>query len=371
MESLAGMKTLFGGIYKGTKVLVTGHTGFKGSWLAGWLQMMGADVYGYSLEPPSVPNHISLLNPDIHSTKGDIRHLGNLIYYISEVQPEIVFHLAAQALVRTSYVNPVDTYTTNVIGTLSLLEACRKCDSVKAFVNVTSDKCYENREWIWGYRENDPMGGYDPYSASKGCSEIMTASYRNSFFNLTEYGKSHHILLASGRAGNVIGGGDWAADRLVPDMIRAASGNTPVQIRNPKATRPWQHVLEPLSGYLTLGWRLLEKKPEFAEAWNFGPAQESNLSVEEVFNHAKKYWDKLKVEYSRNPDDHHEANLLMLDCSKASKLLKWKSVWDRDKTIYRTIQWYKRFYENNDLLTADDIAEYVNDAKNMNIIWTK
>ena len=273
-------------------------------------------------------------------------------------------------MVRASYDDPIETYSTNVMGTLNLLEACRKVKSVKAIVNITSDKCYENKEWIWGYRENDPMGGFDPYSSSKGCSELLTSSYRNSFFNLSDYGSTHNILLASARAGNVIGGGDWAKDRLLPDIIKAASINSSVLIRNPKATRPWQHVLEPLSGYLTLGWRLLEGKKEFAEGWNFGPAIDCNLSVEEIVNISKLYWKSINVEYQHSASEVHEANLLMLDYSKAQKLLKWKPVWNINDTVEKTINWYKNFYSKNLINTQNDINEYVNEAMEKEIIWS-
>ncbi len=370
MESLEGLKTLFEGIYSGKKVLITGHTGFKGSWLAKWLHLMGAEVFGYALKPPSVPNHISLLNLKISSVEADIRDLEKLSDYIAAIRPEIVFHLAAQALVRASYNDPLGTYTTNVIGTLNLFEACRKTGSVKAIVNVTSDKCYENKEWVWGYRENDPVGGFDPYSSSKGCSELLTSSYRNSYFNPDEFIIKHDVLLASGRAGNVIGGGDWADDRLIPDMVRAASLKLPVVVRNPYSTRPWQHVLETLSGYLTLGWRLLEKKPEFAGAWNFGPGSENNISVMAICKLFKKYWDTLKVEYAQNSSKQHEAGLLMLDCSKAHKLMKWKSVWDIEKTLEKTINWYKVYYENDGVMTENDIQQYVADAIKQKLVWT-
>jgi CDP-glucose 4,6-dehydratase len=369
MENMERLNSLFGGIYKDKRVLVTGHTGFKGSWLAKWLQLMGAEVFGYSLKPPTIPNHISLLNLNIKSVEADIRDLKKLSNYITEIRPDIVFHLAAQALVRVSYANPFETYTTNVIGTLNLFEACRNAGSVKAIINVTSDKCYENREWIWGYRENDPMGGFDPYSSSKGCSELLTSSYRNSYFNLSGFGTQHHLLLASARAGNVIGGGDWAKDRLIPDLIKAASGNMTVTIRNPGATRPWQHVLDPLSGYLILGWKLLERKKEFAEAWNFGPENENNLSVEEVVDLSKKYWDKLEAKYSKGNSEHHEAGLLMLDCSKANKLLKWRYVWGIEESVQKTISWYKKYYENNKVMTNKDIREYADDAVKQNLIW--
>lgn len=370
MESMVTFETLFGGIYKGKKVLLTGHTGFKGSWLALWLEKMGAKVYGYSLEAPSNPNHLSLLKITIQQKKGDLRDYTSLAEYMEEVQPDIVFHLAAQALVRESYDNPIDTFSTNVMGTLNVFEVSRKTKSVKAIINVTTDKCYENKEWVWGYRENEPMGGYDPYSASKGCSELLTSSYRNSFFNLNTYKESHEVLLASARAGNVIGGGDWATDRLIPDMVKAATNNKHVKIRNPKATRPWQHVLEPLSGYLTLGWKLLQENKEFAEGWNFGPDNRSNLSVDEVIHLSRKNWDKINVEYSQNPEDHHEANLLMLDCSKANKLMKWTAVWDIETTLNKTIGWYENYYSKGIINSENDLNDYIQNAQKIGLIWS-
>ncbi|MCF6342853.1 MAG: CDP-glucose 4,6-dehydratase [Bacteroidales bacterium] len=362
--------SLFGGIYKGRKVLLTGHTGFKGSWLGLWLKMMGADVYGYALEPVSNPSHYGLLHSEMEELKADLRDLDKLKAFVNRVQPEIVFHLAAQALVRASYDDPVGTISTNVMGTLHVFEACRATDSVKTIINVTSDKCYENEDWIWGYRENDRMGGYDPYSASKGMSELLTASYRNSYFNLNEYGKSHHTLLGSVRAGNVIGGGDWAQDRLIPDMVKAASSNAVVEIRNPMATRPWQHVLEPLSGYLMLGWKLLEGKKDFADGWNFGPEMGSNLSVGEITNLSMKVWDSIKISIGENKSAHHEANLLMLDCSKANKILKWKPIWKIDVTIQKTIGWYMDYYNKNKLNTLADIRAFVENAETLNAPWT-
>ena len=279
---------MFRGVYKGKKVLVTGHTGFKGSWLSLWLIKLGAKVIGYALEPPTNSNHFELLNLDMVSIIGDIRDRDRLNAIFKKYKPEVVFHLAAQPLVRYSYINPVETFETNVMGTINVFEACRITESVKAIVNITSDKCYENKEWIWGYRESDPLGGYDPYSASKGCAELVTSSYRKSFFNPEDYSKKHNTLLASARSGNVIGGGDWGKDRLIPDIVRAISKNEKLYIRNPKATRPWQHVLEPLSGYLFLGQMLLEGKTEFADAWNFGPNEGCHTDVETVVKKIKR-----------------------------------------------------------------------------------
>ena len=255
------------------------------------------------------------------------------------------------------------------MGTLKVLEACREND-VKAIVNITSDKAYENKEWIWGYRENDPMGGYDPYSSSKGCADLLVNSYRNSYFNTNEYKKSHHTLIASCRAGNVIGGGDWAQDRLITDIMLSVSQNKKVSIRNPHATRPWQHVLEPLSGYLHVGQKLLEEKVEFSDAWNFGPSDEGSINVEEVVKNVKKHWDKIDYEINRDPNQLHEANLLKLDCSKAHILLNWNDVWDSETTFEKTVMWYKSYYESNkNILTLSDLESYINDAKIKNIEW--
>lgn len=362
------MQKLFSGVYNGRTVLVTGHTGFKGSWLAYWLSQMGAKVIGYSLEAPTEPNHIGLLNLDITSIIGDVRDLELMNKIFATHKPDIVFHLAAQPLVRLSYENPIETYETNVIGTLKVFEACR-ANGVKAIVNITSDKAYENREWVWGYRENDPMGGYDPYSSSKGCADLLANSYRSSYFNPKEYKKTHNTLLASCRAGNVIGGGDWAKDRLMTDIMLSVSQDKKVSIRNPNATRPWQHVLEPLSGYLAIGQKLLEERVEFGEAWNFGPSDEGSITVEEVVNHVKKHWDKIEYEINRDPNQLHEANLLKLDCSKAHIYLKWKDVWESDTTFEKTVKWYKNFYENNTVDTIDDLNQYVSDAKKKKIDW--
>ncbi len=364
------LKELFGGVYKGKSVLVTGHTGFKGSWLAFWLREMGANVVGYSLEAPTTPNHLELLGLDIESIHGDIRDQDRLNAIFEKYTPEIVFHLAAQPLVRLSYKDPVETFETNVIGTLKVFESCRK-HNVQAIVNVTSDKAYENKEWIWGYRENDPMGGYDPYSASKGCAELLTSSYRSSYFNLAEYKKKHNTLLASCRAGNVIGGGDWAQDRLMTDIMLSVSAGKKVSIRNPNATRPWQHVLEPLSGYLNIGQKLLEERGEFAEAWNFGPSDEGSITVEEVVGKVKRYWDKIEYEIRREVDQPHEANLLKLDCSKAHIRLQWDNVWDSETTFKKTVEWYKAYYQENTILTRNDLTTYVADAKLRKLEWAR
>ena len=360
---------MFGNVYKGKKVFVTGNTGFKGSWLALWLLNLGARVVGYSLDFPTDPNHHEILDLDFESTVGDIRDIAKLRKAIAFYQPDVIFHMAAQSLVRRSYDNPVETFETNVMGTVNVFEACRRTDSVEAIVNITSDKCYENQEWVWGYRENDPMGGYDPYSASKGCAELVTASYRKSFFSLEEYQKSHQILVASVRAGNVVGGGDWGDDRLVPDIMRAAGQNEKVIIRNPQAIRPWQHVLEPLAGYLLLGQRLLEGKKEFSGAWNFGPTNEGHRNVLAVVRELQKHWSNIDYQIAINEKNPHEANLLKLDCSKAHAKLKWKPAWDSSTTFAKTAQWYKEYYESMLVCSEKQLTEYIADAKRNQISW--
>jgi len=352
------MLNLFNGIYRNKNILITGHTGFKGSWLSLWLQKLGAKLIGYSIDIPTKPSHFELLDLKMKTVFGDIRNLNMLNEIIGKYKPEIVFHLAAQPLVKLSYKEPIKTLETNIMGTANVFESCRHINSVKAIINITSDKCYENKEWLWGYRENDPMGGYDPYSVSKGCSELITSAYRNSFFNIDKYKKTHNILLASCRAGNVIGGGDWAVYRLLPDIIKAARKDEPVKIRNPYSTRPWQHVLEPLYGYLLLGQKLLEGKKEFAGAWNFGPNENGDTTVKEVAEYCKQYWDKINFELLNLDNKLHEANFLKLDCSKANLRLGWYSKWNIRKTLEKTINWYKKYYENNIINTSKDLMEY-------------
>jgi CDP-glucose 4,6-dehydratase len=362
---------MFNHIYHNKKVLITGHTGFKGSWLALWLSQMGAKITGYALQPPTEPNHFHLLDIDINSIIGDVRDAEKVKQVFKEQQPEIVFHLAAQPIVRLSYKDPVETFTSNVLGTINVFEASRASGTVRAIVNVTSDKCYENREWPWGYREIDPLGGYDPYSASKGCSELITSCWRNSFFNLKDYGNAHNTLLASSRAGNVIGGGDWAIDRLIPDMMRAVNQNEKVKIRNPHATRPWQHVLEPLSGYLLLGQKLLERRKEFAEAWNFGPSEDGNATVGEIVGQVKKAWPKIDYEINMIPDQPHEAGMLRLDCSKARIKMQWTPVWDGKTAVEKTALWYRAFYESNEVRSLEDLHSYIAGAKSKHISWAE
>ncbi|MFA6473929.1 MAG: CDP-glucose 4,6-dehydratase [Patescibacteria group bacterium] len=366
------MDKLFGGIYKGKRVFITGHTGFKGSWLALWLTKLGAHVVGYAKDIPTQPSHYQLLQLPLTSISGDILDFSHLHKVMEEEQPNIVFHLAAQPIVRASYEDPVQTFATNVLGTVHVLEACRKNSSVQAIVNVTSDKCYQNNEWDRGYREDDPMGGADPYSASKGCAEIAAQAYRHSFFNPTRVTKNHQMqLLADARAGNVIGGGDWAQDRLLPDLMRGASVGATTIIRNPQATRPWQHVLEPLSGYLQLGWKLLQGATDYAGNWNFGPNDDAGLTVQEVITRSQKYWDAVHYTIDENTRYVHEAKLLQLDASKARTQLQWKSLWDNEKTFSKTVEWYKDYYQNGHVNSNRDLAEYVSDARKADLLWAR
>lgn len=347
--------------YKNKKILITGHTGFKGSWLSLLLNKLGAEVYGYALEPPTRPSlyQEAILRGLISSHIADVRDLEELKKYVKKIQPQIVFHLAAQPLVRDSYKSPVLTFETNVMGTVNLLESCRNVDSIKAIVNITTDKCYENNEWVWGYRETDRLGGFDPYSNSKACSELITASYRDSFFNAKLYSK-HGVAVASARAGNVIGGGDWAKDRLIPDFIRSIIDNKKLVIRNPLATRPWQHVLEPLTGYLTLAKNLFENGVDYSGAWNFGPADSDVISVETVMKSICELWGS-EATYEIKPVTLHESNNLKLDCSKANSLLAWFPKWNAQKAISSIVEWNKLRLSGADvrIITEQQINEYL------------
>jgi len=365
------MTKLFSSIYKGKSVLVTGHTGFKGSWLSLWLTQMGANVIGYSLDYLQTPNHYALLNLEMVSIFGDINDTDKLKNVFDTYQPDIVFHLAAQALVTKSYIDPIQTYQTNVMGTLHLLEICRQSPSVKAIVNITSDKVYKNKESLSGYLEEDELGGYDPYSASKSCVELLTSSYRNSYFNLHSYKKEHTVLLANCRAGNVIGGGDWAEDRLLSDMMKATYAQQKIKIKNPNSIRPWQHVLEPLSAYLLIGQKLLEEKKEFAEAWNFGPLNEKSCTVLELVQEAQTIWSLLQYEQLNTQSQLHETKLLQVDSSKAYKQLQWQNNWSTKLSIEKTILWYKSFYENSTIETLKDLQSYIEDANKKKLIWTR
>jgi len=336
--------------WQGKRVFLTGHTGFKGSWLSIWLHSLGAEVTGYALSPPTDPSLFDLARVSdlLLSNLGDIRNLESLKETMARARPEIVIHMAAQPIVLDSYKNPVETYAVNVMGTVHLLEAVRHCPGIKAVVNVTTDKCYENREWVWGYRENEPMGGYDPYSNSKACSELVTASYRDSFFSRREF-PSHGVALASARAGNVIGGGDWGKDRLVPDCIRALLKGEKIAIRSPMAVRPWQHVLEPLGGYLLLAQKLYEEGPDFADAWNFGPEDADARPVEWIVKRICTRWGE-GAAYEIDPGDHpHEANYLKLDCSKARARLDWRPRWNLEEAVDRILEWVRAFRRGEDL----------------------
>ena len=350
----------------GKRVLLTGHTGFKGSWLSLWLQSMGAQVVGYALAPPTEPSlfEVAGVGAGMTSVIGDIRDLEHLRAVFAEHKPEIVIHMAAQPLVRYSYAEPVETYSTNVIGTVNLLEAVRGTPGVKAVVNVTTDKCYENREWAWGYRENEAMGGYDPYSSSKGCAELVTAAYRNSFFNSATFNVKHSIAIASARAGNVIGGGDWAEDRLIPDIMRAITQGRSVTIRNPHAIRPWQHVLEPLSGYLKLAQKLYEEGAAYAEGWNFGPNDEDAKPVQWIVEQLTQSWGEGASWLLDGGEHPHEAHYLKLDCSKAKGRLDWHPRWHLDEALKRIVDWQKQYLYGRDMraVTIEQIDLYLKTA---------
>ena len=352
--------------WRDKRVFITGHTGFKGSWLTLWLSRLGAKVYGYSLPAPTNPSlfHLARLHNCVQTTTGDVRDLKHLSDTMAEVQPDIVFHLAAQPLVRGSYASPIDTFAINIMGTAHLLEAVRQTPSVRSVIIVTSDKCYENREWLWGYREDDPMGGHDPYSSSKGAAELVTAAYRRSYF---QHGKDSDVAIASVRAGNVIGGGDFAADRLIPDFIRALEKEESVSIRNPHAIRPWQYVLEPLAGYLSVAQKLFESGQTFAESWNFGPADTDLQTVSQLcatFNHSlqKNEVKPVEVRIESQANALHEAALLRLDISKARQRLDWIPKLELYTALELTAQWYGGYINNEDLrsLSETQIEFYQN-----------
>lgn len=370
------MENIFNGVYKNKTVLVTGHTGFKGAWLSTWLQALGARVIGYSLPAPTKPSlfESSGLKNRIVSITGDVRDRDRLKNVFREYSPALVFHLAAQPLVRRSYIEPVTTYETNVMGTLNILESARGTESVRACLIVTSDKCYENKEWAYSYRENDPLGGYDPYSSSKACAELVTDSYRKSFLNSTEPGDRKAVSTA--RAGNVIGGGDWAEDRIVPDIIKALTEDRPVSVRNPDAVRPWQHVLEPLAGYLWLVTLMFIYKERYSAAWNFGPGSSGSIRVRDIVEQVIKLWgsgawDDLSGE---NKNTLHEANFLKLDCTRANNILGWYPVYNVSDALEATVNWYFRYYRNkgDDIytFTLNQIKDYVEKARQGKSVWT-
>lgn len=357
------MIDVFNNFYKGKRVLVTGHTGFKGSWLSIWLHELGAEVIGVAQAPFTEQDNFVLscignkIKADI---RADIRDLKRMKEIFQEYQPEIIFHLAAQPLVRLSYDIPVETYETNVMGTINIMEAMRVTSSVKVGIMITTDKCYENKEQIWGYRENEPMGGYDPYSSSKGAAEIAISSWRRSFFNPKDYGIKHHIALASVRAGNVIGGGDWALDRIIPDCIKALESGKPINIRSPKAIRPWQHVLEPLSGYMLLAQKMWNQPTEYCEGWNFGPREESITPVWDVAKKLINNYGNGTLNDISDPAALHEANLLMLDISKAKFKLGWEPRMNIDQCMNMVAEWYKKYKtENVYTLCVEQINKYL------------
>lgn len=355
--------TEFGGAYSGRRVLLTGHTGFKGSWLALWLQALGAEVHGIALPPETSPSHWELLGLDMDSRYLEIRDPHAVRDAVADIRPEVVLHLAAQPLVRRSYRSPLQTWETNVMGTAHVLEACRQAGGVAALVVVTTDKCYENREWVWGYRETDPLGGYDPYSASKAGAELVAASYRRAFFSAPEA-----PLLATARAGNVIGGGDWSEDRLIPDLMRAIASGQPLAIRSPEATRPWQHVLECLAGYLALGQRLLAGDSSCAEAWNFGPGPEGNFAVRDVLEALRRSWPQLSWVCHDQPRPH-EATLLQLECSKARFHLGWQPAWSFEEGLAATAEWYRSWLERGQVISRVQLARYVSSARDKRVPW--
>ncbi len=355
----------FGGVYQGKKVLITGHTGFKGSWLSIWLHTLGAKVIGFALDPYTNKDNfvVSKVSEKIIDLRGDINNYNELFKVFQNHKPDMVFHLAAQPLVRHSYEKPVETFQTNVMGTINVLECIRNTPQTKMGIMVTTDKVYENKEQLWGYKENDGLGGYDPYSASKACAEIAIQSWRNSFMNPKSF-KAHNKAIASVRAGNVIGGGDWAKDRIIPDIVRSAEQNKPIQIRSPKAIRPWQFVLDALNGYLRLGQKLVEQPESFSEAWNFGPDHTSIINVHDLTLEFIKHYGKGEIQISEDRNNPHEATLLLLEINKAVFKLGWKPVLSLPEALKMTAEWYRE-YQNRDPydLCVSQILEFMNKEK--------
>lgn len=353
---------MFRNRFAGKRVLVTGHSGFKGSWLSLWLQQLGAEVIGFALEPDTNPSHWDLLRLSCSHSFADIRDENALVSFIKGVSPDLVFHLAAQPLVRASYENPTDTWSANVMGTINLLNACRDIDGLAGIIVVTTDKVYENLELGLPFKEGDALGGNDPYSASKAACELVVQSFRKSFF------KSNKTLIASVRAGNVIGGGDWAKDRLIPDIVLASNSEKPVKIRYPSAVRPWQHVLDSLSGYLCLAQTMLEGDSNVEGAWNFGPDSDQNYSVKDMLSVMTKYWPDLRWLVEQE-EERHEALLLKLNCNKARESLNWRPVWQFEETVMHTALWYQHYYKHEEVLSVQQLKQYQEDAKSRGVFW--
>ena len=359
--------------FSGAKVLVTGHTGFKGSWLCQWLLSLGSSIVGVSVDIPTKPSHFDLLSisKEIKDIRIDINDLSALKEVLIKEKPDFIFHLAAQPIVKKAFNNPIDTWRTNTFGTINILESLRELDNFIVAIFITSDKCYDNVEWCWGYKESDKLGGADPYSASKGAAEIAISSYVRTYLP-----KNGNIRIGIGRAGNVIGGGDWASSRIVPDCMKSWSKNQSAKLRNPFSTRPWQHVLEPLSGYLALASSLKISNSFHGEAFNFGPSSNHNYSVLDLVNCMANYWDKVKwIDTSNTATNSKESGLLKLNCDKALHYLKWSPVWEFEDTVKATVEWYKCYYEQPGELifdiTKNQIYKYTKEAEKHNLLWTK